>query len=204
MIDPMLRMAMPKGTIDGSYTSRACPDLARVHVVTDSDEFAVFELTAATRSDNARDRIAAGASRQALVDIGATVSRGPGAAVWRTAAVAARCDDFEVEYFRRWPIRMHAGAVDAEWALADAASSAFVRRVMWRLGPFGMRSPRWYKCVEGARQLRDRQRHALHRRIPRLRLKSVLRPTRIARDRVGKALRRTTRRLLRRMATQFR
>jgi hypothetical protein len=197
-------MVMPKGTIDGSYTSQACPDLAKIHVVTDSDEFAVFELTAATRSDGARGRIAAGASRQALVDIAATVSRGPGAAVWRTAAVAARCDAFEVEYFRRHPIRMHAGAVDSEWASAEAASAAFVRRVMWRLGPFGMRSPRWYKCVEGARQLHDRQRRALRRRIPRLRLKSVLRPTRIAKDRIGKTLRRTTRRFLRRVATQFR
>ena len=84
MIDPKGSQVLPKGTIDAGLLARACPDPAHVHVVTDSDELVVFELTAAAM-------LVIGATRSASAAV--PPIRYPGASlvqVSRTDASAAR------------------------------------------------------------------------------------------------------------------
>ena len=75
MVDPVRRNVVPKGTIDGHYLMRCCPRRDQVHVVTDSDEFVMFDLTAAAVRSSGTRR--------------GTISPG------RVAAVASRCDAFQ-------------------------------------------------------------------------------------------------------------
>ncbi len=197
MIDPMNGHVMPKGTIDADFLARACPDPARVHVVTDSDEFVIFELTEADRFGHTRGKTAPPENRQALVDIGALRSTGAGVSVWRVATVMARCDEVQIGYWRRHPVRIHTEALDERWVAIGETSEAFTRAVMWRYRPFGIRSPRWFKCLERTRQLHDKYRRAWSRRLPRVRLKQILRPARLAKSRASKTWRKTTRQFLR-------
>ena len=204
MIDPTDGHVMPKGTIDADFLARACPDAARVHIVTDSDEFVIFELTGADRFVHMRDKPATPESRQALVDIGALRSTGAGVSVWRAATVAARCDEVQVGYWQRHPVRIHSEALDERWVAIGETSEAFVRAVMWRCRPFGIRSSRWFKCLERTRQLHDQHRRAWSRRLPRVRLKKILRPVRLAKSRVSKTLRKTTNQILRHVGVHSR
>ena len=79
MVDPMSRAPL-RGTNDGRYVFRVCPDLSRVHVVTDSDELQMFELTPGKRV--------------------VVPSRGAGASALRVAGVASTCDDHQASYWR--------------------------------------------------------------------------------------------------------
>ncbi len=54
LVDPVRRTELPRGTIDGHYLMRCCPKLKACHVVEDSDELAVFELTPVERNIGAR------------------------------------------------------------------------------------------------------------------------------------------------------
>lgn len=192
MIDPVSRRALPKGTVDGDYLARACPDPDSVHVVGDSDEFVLFELTSARRSIYARGKVTR-ENRQTLVDMGAAQSSGRGVALWRAASVAARCDEMHIGYWQRHPIHIHAEPLDEGWAAAGATADAFVRAVMWRFRPFGIRSKTWFRSIERMRQRRDRYRRAWRRTMPRVTLKQILRPVRLASNRIGKVVRKKTR-----------
>ena len=72
MLDPMNALVMPRGTVDGDYLARACPDRTRIHVVTDSDEFVLFELS---RAVPPRGKDVPPARRRG--DLARGVSRGP-------------------------------------------------------------------------------------------------------------------------------
>lgn len=193
MLDPTSAKAMPKGTVDGDYLARACPDPALVHVVVDSDEFVLFELTRADRPVHPCGKDVPAERRQALVDTGRVRSTGAGVAIWRATSVAARCDDFQLRFWQDFTIRIHGGDLDPRWATAEATATAFVSAVMRRCRPFGIKSRRWFKWLERWRQRQDRYRQAWRRRVPRIRLKQVLRPVRLAPARVSKRLRKATR-----------
>jgi len=56
MVYPRVKNAPFTTTVDGDYIEAACPDLADTYVVTDSDEFWAFELSAADRRIRIMDR----------------------------------------------------------------------------------------------------------------------------------------------------
>lgn len=175
MVDPMRPSAMPKLTIDSGYLVHACPDFTRVHVVTDSDEFIVFELTEANRSFRC--------------------TTGAQVALWRAAAMAARCDEFGIQYWQRCPIVIHGRDVDERWSEAEASAARFVRAVMRRTAPFGTPWLRWYRWIERAHHLDGRARRAWRRSVPRVRTKQIARAVRVAKSRANRILKRTTRQL---------
>ena len=171
MVDPMRPSAMPKLTIDSDYLVKAVPDFARVHVVTDSDEFIVFELTEAERSFRS--------------------ATGTGAALWRAAAMAVRSDEFGAQYFQRYPILIHGGEVDERWTNAEASAAAFARAVMRRTAPFGTAWPGWYRCMERAHYLKGESRRAWRKRVPSLQAKRIVRAMRVAKSRASRMLKKT-------------
>ena len=177
MVDPM-GAVLPRNTIDGHYLTQVCPDSSRVHVVTDSDELQMFELTPA-----ARQVTAIGRSR---------------ALKWRVAAVAAVCDDLQRGYWRRHPIRLHTEGFDEQWAAAAAVSEAFAEQAL-RLLPYGRKAREWFWFLERMRQRRERYVRAWRRHQPRVTLKQILRPLRLATHRSAKTLRKSTRQLRRHM-----
>ena len=182
MVDPM-RHVFVKGTIDGRYVFSACPDFSRVHVVTDSDELQMFELTTAARS--------------------VAPSRGVGVSAWRAAAVAAVCDDHQVGYWRQHPVRLHTGDFDERWSAVAATADAFAERAL-RLRRYGRLARRGFRLIELARQRRERYQRAWRRRLPRVTFKLILRPVRLAVHRSAETLRKTLLRATRRLFGQAR
>lgn len=183
MIDPIIPV-LPRRTIDGRYLEQACPDAARVHVVSDSDELQMFELTTVTR------RIGAG-------------PWGAGASAWRAAAVAAVCDDLQIGYWRQYPVRLHTGEFDARWSVVAATADAFAKKVL-RLRKYGRMARRGIQFFERTRQRRERCWKAWRRRLPRVTFKQILRPVRVAAHRSTKTLRKTLRRATHRVFRQTR
>ena len=199
MIDPMRMDVFPKGTIDTDFLTRACPDTSRIHVVTDSDEFVIFEISDEDPTGRRCDTTEEKRNRKALVDVGAVRSTGSGVALWCAAAEAARCDEIQIHHWRNRPVRLHSEDLDAQWDAVGADADAFVRAVMRRCYPFGRRAPRWFRLLEQTRRLQQHSRRAWRRNVPRVRVKQLLRPLRIATSRAGKALRKSTRQFLRRV-----
>ena len=180
MVDPSIAVPL-RGPNDGRYLFRACPDFSQIHVVVDSDELQMFELTPAART--------------------VVPCRGSGASAWRVAAVAAACDDHQIAFWRECTIRLHASDLGEGWSAAVTASNAFVDRVLGLL-PYGGTARRWFRFLEHSRQRRERYWRVWRRRAPRIRLKQVLRPLRIAANRSGKAVRKSTRRLVRQVTAR--
>jgi len=171
MVDPMRASAMPRLTIDSDYLAKAVPDFARVHVVTDSDEFIVFELTEGERSFAS--------------------ATGTGVALWRAAAMAARTDHFGIQYWQRGPVFIHGGDVDEQWKAPEASAAKFARAVMRRTAPFGAPWPRWYRWIERVHHLKGESRRAWRRTVPHLRTKQIARAVRVAKSRAGRVVKRT-------------
>lgn len=163
MVDPMRRV-VPKVHIDGPFLERACPDYDRVHVVADSDEFVVFELSPAARRIFTNGRA--------------------GASVWRAAAIAAACDGLQLRFWRTH-VRLHADDLDAAWDRVGVESDSFVEDVLRKVR-FGRVARRWFRALELCRQRRERYGRALRRRVPRV--KQVVRPILLARHRTTKRL----------------
>ena len=109
LVDPVNRTHVPGGPIDSHYVMHACPDLAQCHVVEDSDELAVFELSPEGRVIGNQFR-----------------RRGISAA--RLAALAETCNRHQQQYWDR-SIRLHAGELDERWTAVEADSLALVRAV---------------------------------------------------------------------------
>lgn len=110
MVDPPRRDARPDGTIDQHYLVHACPARDQIHVVTDSDELAVFEMS--------------------HVDAAVTETGPEPISRWRAATVLCRCDAHQKTYWRV-PIRLHVREVDVSWKAIEAASARFARHVGW-------------------------------------------------------------------------
>lgn len=141
LLDPVCREARLDSTIDDRYLARACPDLEQVHVVTDSDEIAVFELS--------------------HVDAASTATTPGGVSLWRAVEMIGRCDAHQAAFWTR-PIRLHAGDVDAAWAPVERHSARFAGRVarlrragMWFYRMSRLLRPLRRRAGKGRQQLRD-------------------------------------------------
>lgn len=110
MVDPSRRDVMPGGTIDQHYLVHACPDRTRIHVVTDSDELVVFEMSP-------RDSVL-------TETVTGVMSR------WRAASVLSRCDDHQKTYWTV-PLRVHTGDIGEAWRDVEEHAARFVRQVTW-------------------------------------------------------------------------
>ena len=201
MVDPMRAQPLLQGTNDGAYLAEVCPDFSRVHVVTDSDELQMFEMTAA----------------QWQV-VGVTNA---GISAWRAAVVASRCDGLQLHYWQHHPVRLHAAELDETWIAATLISETFARRVM-RRRPYARLAHRWFRRAgrigkhraryskswhRQRRRIRlervtrwiERQMRMWERRRPRLRLKQIQRPVKLFVHRAVKATRLRLRRIHRRV-----
>ena len=200
MIDPMRAVTLIEGTNDGPYMAQACPDLARVHVVTDSDELQMFELS--SEKHDAR--------------------RGAGAMVWRVAAMAAKCDAQQLAIWQRSDICLHAGDMSDRWQAAATEAQEFADRVVRRRG-YARLVLRWIRRVERLRKRpgeylnvwSSERHHVRAKRLARMAerpaklwkrcrtsvaRKQFLRPLRLATHRSAKAFRKRTRRIFRQVA----
>ncbi len=164
MIDPV-QPALPTCTVDDKYIGEAVPSVPDVHVVTDSDDIAVIELTAAaTRGRGTRDerRI----DRQ-----------------YRMALIMSEAGPHHRAFWQR-TIRLHGGPMDSvAWRVAEEDASRFARRVEAL-----SRWPRLAGLLVHTISLARRRAEKAHRRLRRAR-KRVRRAVAIARHRAGKWLR---------------
>jgi hypothetical protein len=107
MVDPVRSDVLPDETIDGHFVRRACPDRADVHVVSDSDELVMFEMSGP--EDGA-------------------IETTPGRlSPWRAASMLMHCDSHQESYWHI-PVRLHAGEIDQAWSAIEQESDRFVRR----------------------------------------------------------------------------
>jgi hypothetical protein len=109
MIDPVCPDAMPETTIDAKYVARACPAYEDIHVVTDSDELSVFELSG---TDEAVNETVLGGIR-----------------LWRAATMFTSRDSHQKRYWTH-PIRIHGRDLGPAWKAVETESARFARRVM--------------------------------------------------------------------------
>ncbi len=201
MVDPMRAQPLVQGTNDGAYLAEVCPDFSRVHVVTDSDELQMFELTAAQRQV-----------------IGTTKA---GASAWRAAIVAGRCDGLQLQYWQRHPVRLHTADLDERWIAATVTSEKCARQVMrrrrysrlahryfQRAGRIDKRLARYLKTwhrhqrrlrLDRIQRWSERQMRTWERRRPRLRPRQIPRPLKLFLHRAAKASRLGVKRIHRRV-----
>ena len=147
MVDPMLRLPLLVGTNDGPYVAQSCPDHSRVHVVTDSDELQMFELTRADRE--------VVPTREARVSVLPAV------------IMAAKCDALQLRSWQQHPVFIHTADLGAAWTMAEGASERFVRRVM-RGRPHAKHVRRWLRFVRDVEKRRARLSKAWHRQQRRM------------------------------------
>ena len=133
LVDPVVRTAMPGGPIDSHYVRDCCPNVADCHVVDDSDELIVFELSPTARLiSNERS--------------------GLGVSPLRLAGVAALCNGHQLSHWQS-AIRLHSGDFDQRWTAAARDSSALARRVE-RYRPFGSLVVTAFSLLKWSRQRR--------------------------------------------------
>jgi hypothetical protein len=155
MMDPMRPLPLLVGTNDGPYLAQACPDFSRVHVVTDSDELQMFELTMAQREV-------------------VPARGGAGASVWGVAVMAAKCDELQVDYWRRRTICLHTVDLDEKWTAAAITAQEFANRAL-RRRRYAWLARRWLRWVGDIRKRRIRYSKMLHRHQRRVRLDRIQR-----------------------------
>ena len=112
MVDPLRRDVLPDETIDGHFVRHACPLRAEVHVVDDSDEFVMFEMS---RADDVK------------------IETVRGGVSLRTAASMVALSDSHQESYWAQPIRLHARGIGAAWAAAERRSKRFAGAA-WTVG----------------------------------------------------------------------
>ena len=109
MVDPVHPL-VPGGIVDGRYLRDTVRVHSLVHVISDSDELQMFELSEADRK--------------------APSARGTGASIWRSALVTRECSDLERAIWRSHPIALHSRDVEgAPWLAAKDESASYVSRV---------------------------------------------------------------------------
>lgn len=109
MVDPVHDVPPKSGfTLDAKYLTGACPVRAEIHVVTDSDELCLFELSP--------------------VDAAVIHTRAGGMSPWRAATQLSRCDPHQ-RYYWTLAIRIHRGEIGAAWHTVEKESARFARQV---------------------------------------------------------------------------
>lgn len=170
LVDPVLRAKLPGGPIDSHYVRDCCPDVRDCHVVDDSDELIVFELSPVGR------------------EIGREIQR-DGVSVLRLAAAAANCDRHQLSYWRR-PIRLHAGALDEQWTAVESASSRFAG-TFERCRPYGPALVVVLECRKWLRRRYDAYQTSL--RKARRRYPQIMRRARQQAEACGRGVRKVLR-----------
>jgi hypothetical protein len=108
MVEPPRGDVVLDGTIDQHFVFHTYPSRDDIHLVSDSDELQVFELS--------------------HVDA-APRETGPGQiSAWRAASVLCRCDPYQQSYWQA-PIRLHAGDIGASWRPVEDESARFAEQV---------------------------------------------------------------------------
>jgi hypothetical protein len=170
LVDPVRRTVLPGGPIDSHYVRDCCPDRSQIHIVDDSDELAVFEMSPDGRI------------------IGNQVQR-RGVSILRLAAVAAKCNHYQRSYWQR-PIRVHARELGDAWRAAEHASAAITRKIR-RCRPIGPALVTMFEVLRDLRRRRDKYETGIRR---------MKRRYGRARHQAGKAWARELKRLRRRTA----
>ena len=163
MVDPVRRDVMPEDTIDGHYVRRSCPVREDIHVVVDSDELAIFEMS------HVDDAVA---------------DTGPGGvSTWRASTMISRCDSHQQSYWTE-PIRLHVRDIGDAWSPVERHSARFANQAMqlWV-------ARRWLRF----RYLKVRWRHATKPLVARRLRRSVVLLTHAATRRVQKLRKRAAR-----------
>ena len=169
LVDPVLRHELPGGPVDSHYVRHCVPDIHDVHVVEDSDEIALFELTTARR--------VVGKQRRG------------GRLLPRMVAGSAQWDSHQVSHWQR-AIHIHAAPIDARWQAIDRESAALAATVE-RYRPVAPALVIMYRLFKSWRRRDDAARTAA------LKLrKRAARGIRVTAHRVSKTLE-TTRKALR-------
>ena len=206
LVDPVRRTVMPGGPIDSHYVRDCCPDLTQCHVVDDSDDLVVFELSPVGRL------ISNESARRGVSSL-------------RLAAVAANCDRHQLSHWQ-CPIRLHAGNLDERWNAAEGASARLARKVE-RCRPYGpvliaaygllkswgQRRAAYGRAYRGIRRHARDARKAWQRSAasargvpktlrPRVTSKQIARPARLLFHRAAKAARLGLKRIRRRVLSR--
>jgi len=115
LVDPQRREVLPDGTLDEHYIKRTCPIRDEVHVVDDSDELVIFEMSHA--------------------DASFTHTRHGRMSRWRAAQMVSRCDTHQQSYWTQ-PIRIHSGELGPSWSSIEAQSALFADHAttLWQAG----------------------------------------------------------------------
>ncbi len=109
LVDPPHREVLPDGTLDEHYIKRACPSRDQVHVVDNSDELQIFEMSQA--------------------EAAFTETRPGRMSRWRAAQMISRCDTHQQSYWTQ-PIRIHSGDLGPSWSSVEAQSARFADHSM--------------------------------------------------------------------------
>ena len=176
LLDPTRRSELPRATIDGHYLMRCGLKLRECHLVDDSDDLVVFELTPSGR--NIRND-----------------GRGGGVSMFRLAAVVSRCDRYQLSHWGR-PVRLHSEDLDKRWAAVDIGSGQFARKLE-RYLPYGPALFQMYRWLHIARQRRDRYLRVISHALPRLTSKQLARPARLLGHRASKTVKLRVKRMRR-------
>jgi hypothetical protein len=104
LVDPLHREVLPDGTLDEHYIKRTCPVRDEVHVVDDSDELQIFEMSHA--------------------EAAFTETRPGRMSRWRAAQMVSRCDTHQQSYWML-PIRIHSGDLGPVWNTVEEKSARF-------------------------------------------------------------------------------
>jgi hypothetical protein len=115
-LQPLMLRRVPRnvtldGVIDDAFVADACPDVNRIHIVTDSDEIAVCEMTEATGVRAVQP------------------SEGPADEV-RVVAWASITTNRHHRVFVRQPIFFHADDLGPEWGAIAKTSTDTVSRIV--------------------------------------------------------------------------
>jgi len=119
-VKPELDNVVPTTTIDGDFLVRACPNVNDIHIVEDSDEMAVFELSPASRKDYLPQK--------------AGQLRLHSAAIFPISRWAVYHTDGHHRRFVEHVLRIHANDLNDEWRKVEQDSESVVRAIM-RLHP---------------------------------------------------------------------
>ena len=160
MVHPVERAVLPRRqTIDGNYLRAACPAREQVHVVTDSDELCLFELSSA-------DNMLTGTYPGAM-------------SLWRAAKMLSRCDAYQQSYWRT-AVRIHARDLGTAWHPVEEDATRFAAHAMWL-------QPAARSIYVMSRRLRPLRRHAGALRKQLRRVAKDLAPARVKRSLVRAA-----------------
>ena len=126
MVNPSRRGVLPSGTIDDDYILLSCQSPAHIHVVSDSDEIAICEVSASNQ----------------FGDIPHCRS-----SVWRVAIwVAGHTDAIHRNFFRN-KIRFHSEDISSRWEEVEHDSEDVIGRILrgagwvkaWQTSRLGLR-----------------------------------------------------------------